>query len=823
MIDASSKRRTVSILIFLLKCFSKPVIIQCLKRDNQLQLFRRLEKCSTKIVNCEGAIEFLRLCQSFGLTPTFVRVDKTRWNKWKEPSDRYQKEILQEELRVKLAELNNLKTKISEIYKEIRDRCSTLRYMCILKMISELRNKQYNEMMQRHTNKISRLLTKELDVDQHIHNISSHNLSFFQKLVICRGLKFAFPQKVSARDVKASFEKAYWKLEPRLRDDKKELASATLRSIAINYIQKKPPRAPKALVRAANQLRNRDDIIVTKPDKADGVVVMNKSDYTRLLKEASINDTTKFSYRSKERPTTRGRPPKHYHPLLEKERHLERVVRKNLPKPTADILCPKSSRLAHLYGLPKTHKRVLSMRPILSATGTYNFQLAKWLDDKLKPLATNSHTIDDIFQFADEIQQTPVKDNDVLVSYDVTALFTNIPVDETIQILADKAFSDDWFNKTHGLQLQKEQLIELLEVAVKDQLFQFDGELYEQTDGVAMGSPLGPLLANTFMCHIEEKLEEDGQMPNYYKRYVDDTFSIMPDLRAATSFLDALNSKHPSLNFTMETATDNTLAFLGMNIFKNGTILSTSVYRKPTNTGLYLHYDSHVDHRYKVGLLKTMLYRAYRLSSTWKAFSDECEILRTTFAQLHYPTRLVDSTIKAFINNQTLDKNDSVPKESPTEKPVIISISFKDQKSADMLKKQLQSLGRKISVPLKPVFKSRKIGDLLKSSEEKPKIVNEQCVVYQFKCGSCDMDYVGYTNRHLHQRVAEHSSLNSSIGKHMLYAHGISKPNLINNFSVIKKCRSKFDCLINEMLVIQELKPSLNVQNDSIRAKLFTS
>ena len=84
------------------------------------------------------------------------------------------------------------------------------------------------------------------------------------------------------------------------------------------------------------------------------------------------------------------------------------------------------------------------------------------------------------------------------------------------------------------------------------------------------------------------------------------------------------------------------------------------------------------------------------------------------------------------------------------------------------------------------------------------------------------MDYVGYTNRHLHQRVAEHSSLNSSLGKHMHDTHRMSKPNLIDNFSVPKKCRNKFDCLIHEMLVIKDLKPTLNMQTDSIRAKLFT-
>jgi len=127
-----------------------------------------------------------------------------------------------------------------------------------------------------------------------------------------------------------------------------------------------------------------------------------------------------------------------------------------------------------------------------------------------------------------------------------------------------------------------------------------------------------------------------------------------------------------------------------------------------------------------------------------------------------------------------------------------------------------------IATSLQPVFTSQTIGGVLKTREPKPNIISQQCVVYLFKCGLCDMDYVGYINRHLHQRVAEHSSLNSSIGKHMHDTHGMSKPNLINNFLVLKKCRNKFDCLIHEMLIIQDLKPTLNLQTDSIRAKLFT-
>jgi len=70
------------------------------------------------------------------------------------------------------------------------------------------------------------------------------------------------------------------------------------------------------------------------------------------------------------------------------------------------------------------HKTKLSMRPILSATGTYNFNLVKWVEEKLKPLSVNEYTITDAFEFADEIRSIPMNDDDILVSYDVTALFT---------------------------------------------------------------------------------------------------------------------------------------------------------------------------------------------------------------------------------------------------------------------------------------------------------------------------------------------------------------------------------------------------------------
>ena len=243
------------------------------------------------------------------------------------------------------------------------------------------------------------------------------------------------------------------------------------------------------------------------------------------------------------------------------------------------------------------------------------------MDEKLKPLSINDRTVGDVFQFADELHEIKINNQYILVSYDVSSLFTNVPVDETIESIAERAFENDWFNIT------KSDLIELLRIATKNQLFQFEGNLYEQVDGVAMGSPLGPLMANTFMCNIEKQLETENKMPAFYKRYVDDTLSAMPDVETASDFLTTLNNTRRSIDFTMELEVNSRLPFLGMDIIRNGCLLDTKVYRKPTDTGLLLHYHSHVDGRYKRSLLNTMLNLAFKLSSTWELFHQECERL----------------------------------------------------------------------------------------------------------------------------------------------------------------------------------------------------
>ena len=152
-------------------------------------------------------------------------------------------------------------------------------------------------------------------------------------------------------------------------------------------------------------------------------------------------------------------------------------------------------------------------------------------------------------------------------------------------------------------------------------------------------------MANAFMCSVEEKLARANKLPSFYKRYVDDTLALVSDLSDATDLLACLNEAHPSIQITLEIATSDRLPFIDMEIIKIDGSLETRVYRKKTNKGLLLHCQSHVNSRYKRSLLRTMLDRAKRLSSTQDFFPQECKNLKEIFLKLKYPEKLINSAI----------------------------------------------------------------------------------------------------------------------------------------------------------------------------------
>ena len=155
--------------------------------------------------------------------------------------------------------------------------------------------------------------------------------------------------------------------------------------------------------------------------------------------------------------------------------------------------------------------------------------------------------------------------------------------------------------------------------------FLFQGEMYDQIDGVAMGSPLAPILANVFMGFHEKRwLENSNIKPIVYKRYVDDIFAVFSKELEADGFLRYLNSQHVNIQFTVEKEQQQKLPFLDVLIERSGGLI-TSVYHKSTYTGLLTNFLSFVPSVYKMSLVRTLIDKTFKINSSWQRMHIDFE------------------------------------------------------------------------------------------------------------------------------------------------------------------------------------------------------
>ena len=249
-------------------------------------------------------------------------------------------------------------------------------------------------------------------------------------------------------------------------------------------------------------------------------------------------------------------------------------------------------------------------------------------------------------------------------SVDVSSLFTNVPLDETIQICLDKLYA-----LPDPPTLPRSVLKVLLEFATKKSHFIFDGQFYDQIDGVAMGSPLGPVLANIFMCHFKEEwVFNNNARPSIWFRYVDDTFTLFDSKNTATQFLHYLNNCHANIKFSVEFEENGTIPFLDILIKRHSHTFSTSMYRKKTFTGLYTKWDYFTPRKYKVNLIRTLTFpRCFRICSSWSPslLRSGLNELRKLLLQNGYPAGIINYNINDVLNkqqNRTKNPTTTVPK-----------------------------------------------------------------------------------------------------------------------------------------------------------------
>jgi uncharacterized protein (UPF0335 family) len=329
-----------------------------------------------------------------------------------------------------------------------------------------------------------------------------------------------------------------------------------------------------------------------------------------------------------------------------------------------------------------------------------------------------------------------LRKEDILVSFDVKSLFSNVPVEEVLQVIKNKLYMDHTFSERSPLKV--DDVMELLEVSMKTIYFQFEDELYQQKDGMAMGSSLPPVVSNIFMEHFEKLVLETSDLkPAVLLRYVDDTFVVWPHGPSSLQdFLCHLNSVRPAIQFTMEVETNNNLPFLDVLV----TDLSTRVYRKPTHSGRYLHFKSDHPQYVKRGVVRSSIDRVKVICQNQKDFNREVKFIKHDLILNGYPQRLMDSIMKSRKNKNP--STDKVP-HSTVVIPYIRGISEK-----------FRRIGNRYNI--RTIFKTKHIprGTLMTIRPDRGLEQTRQCVCsIPCECGRC---YIGETSRPLQVRIKEH-------------------------------------------------------------------
>ena len=193
--------------------------------------------------------------------------------------------------------------------------------------------------------------------------------------------------------------------------------------------------------------------------------------------------------------------------------------------------------------------------------------------------------------FANIIQHKTISQGEELVSYDVTALFTSVPVKEGLTVIHRRLEEDEQLK--YRTKLTPDNISTLLELCVNCTYFVYDGTFFKRIHDRAMGSPVSPILCNLIMEDFEKQaLASVPHAPAWWYRYVDDTHTKQKKCHV-DEFLNHINGINSHMKFTTEKETNGSLAFLDCMTSKrdNGSIIVT-IYRKPTHTDQYLAFSS---------------------------------------------------------------------------------------------------------------------------------------------------------------------------------------------------------------------------------------
>lgn len=497
-----------------------------------------------------------------------------------------------------------------------------------------------------------------------------------------------------------------------------------------------------------------NNLIVTLGDKGAGTVILDRITYNKKASDFFMDNNI---VEIKNNPTiTFSNIIRKY--LRENSTYLAKFNINSFNSNEMNPLIPT------LKCLIKLHKPEKTIRPIISNQNTPTNRVSKLIQNFLYKHFHNkfTHTIKNSTDLINKLKNFKLNKNSKLVSFDIKNLYTNIPINQTLDFIKKHLINFQDHNKLNILEINS--FIGLLEIVCNQNFFTFENKFYRMKDGLPMGSPISGILADIFVDHFETELfSNKNHLFNkdiaFYARYVDDILVVYEGCPAKLKGLFNLFNNISNLEFTLEMEQSQSINFLDLEITRNMNKRSVefNIFRKPTATDTIIPKKSFTCEQHKMACFRFFFNRIYNIP-----------------LNLHNLTEEIKKILKiGFNNGYSLEDMQSIyfkVHNSQVNKLIYPQIKVKRKfiglpyhpTIINPLKQNLEKFG------LAPAFVSNnKIHKHIFNNKHQFNS-NELSGIYEIKCPECDKVYIGQTGRNISKRFKEHlTKPSSAVYKHI--------------------------------------------------------
>jgi hypothetical protein len=746
-------------------------------------------------------INFIKTCLAKNLTPTFAKIYRNSHIK-EETRNKLQRKTLKQELRKHYAKLNEIDTNRYLVFKELTH---VLNYAEIDNLIFKINNEVQiatNNLAYRQKLKLKNLeaskinsikqmakhkttITKTHNFYDKFTNLSQTNFNTDEITLLNKGHKYApkiIPTNLHmlAIDCEVAIESIK---DQKQKDDIKNEIIATLTQAQRhkfklnNLIDKHESQIIKNI---KTKITN-NNLTCCLADKGAGIIIIETNEYHKKVNEFITNN--KY-IKIKKDPTNA---------IQKKTTDIIKNTSATLNKYNYNNrnLKVMNASIPNLYGQIKLHKLEKSIRPVVA---NYTSPTSK-LDKAITNIITKelmyipNHTINDSIELTRELNGLAVTETHILASFDIVNLYANVPILETIDALKQILLEICHDNE------DRQNIANIVKHNLEQNFCQFNNEIYKLEDGIPMGSPSSKFLADIILNKIENKHILNTKNPyckyiTKWLRYVDDTLIIWNgSLQQIREFHNYLNNLHPTIKFTLEIENNQRINFLDLTIIKdtNNNKLNYEIYRKPTNSGTIIPYQSQHDYKQKLSSFHALINRAFKIPMDDDKRQIELNIIKQLANENGFPMKQINNIIKKQkIRTNFSNLIDTQSTELLNDK-TYRKINFYNNNINNAIRNTLKK--QKII----PVYKcTHTLKNILNNAKPKTNILNKSGV-YSISCDDCGATYIGETGRKLETRLKEHTrknNLSSNFYKHLLFNnHTFNIEN--NNFKILHTTNSK--------------------------------